>query len=317
MANFVTLTELRDQSRQRADMVNSTFITDSELDGYINEGLLELYDILTQKFGDEYFHTSFNINIDNTTNIYALPSDFYKLKGVDIDQAGAGTRFITVVPFMFQERNRYAFNVAQLPTRTVRIRYVPTATRLSDTAQTFATTDVSTADDTITETSHGLSTSRPITFTTTGTLPAGLALATEYFVIFVDANTFKVASSLNNAFIETAIDITDVGTGTHTIVANKDKFDFIDGYESYVIWRAVEMMKEKEESDTQVATGNVFRALKRIESAAGNRDAGMPQRILDLDDINDIELRIFQETNIRYRMVGRNIEFIYIGYLGV
>lgn len=317
MANEVTLTDLRNQSRQRADMVNSTFITDAELDGYINEGFLELYDLLTQKFGDEYFHTSFEITIGPTANVYALPSDFYKLKGVEIDQAGGGNRFTTVVPFMFQERNRYAFNSTQLPSRIVRIRYVPTATRLTDTAQTFATTDVSTANDTITEADHGLSTSRPITFTTTGTLPAGLTLNTTFFVIFVDVNTFKVASNLQNAFDETPVDITDVGTGTHTIVANKDRFDFIDGYESYVIWRAVEMMKEKEESDTQVATGNVLRATERIESAAGNRDAALPQRIIDLDDINDIELRIFQETNIRYRMLGRNIEFIYIGYLGV
>jgi hypothetical protein len=50
----------------------------------------------------------------------------------------------------------------------------------------------------------------------TTTLPAGLSTSTDYFVIYVSATTFKLATSYANAIAGTAIDITDTGTGTHT-----------------------------------------------------------------------------------------------------
>jgi len=56
-----------------------------------------------------------------------------------------------------------------------------------------------------------------VRFTTTNTLPAGLSINTNYFLIYVSASTFKVATTLANANAGTAIDITDAGTGVHTI----------------------------------------------------------------------------------------------------
>ncbi len=53
--------------------------------------------------------------------------------------------------------------------------------------------------------------------TTTGTLPAGLSLATRYFAIPVTATTYKLATTLAGARAGTAIDITDAGSGTHTL----------------------------------------------------------------------------------------------------
>lgn len=50
------------------------------------------------------------------------------------------------------------------------------------------------------------------------TLPAGLAANTQYFYIRTGADTGKLASSRANAFAGTpVVDITDTGTGTHTI----------------------------------------------------------------------------------------------------
>jgi hypothetical protein len=72
--------------------------------------------------------------------------------------------------------------------------------------------EVNVADDEITIPSHGYPTGFKLQLTTTGTLPAGLALATDYFVISVDANTIQLASSLANALAGTAIDITDQGS---------------------------------------------------------------------------------------------------------
>ena len=56
-----------------------------------------------------------------------------------------------------------------------------------------------------------------VRFTTTGTLPAPLAINTSYFIISVTATTIRVAESIENARLGTAIDITTTGTGTHTM----------------------------------------------------------------------------------------------------
>jgi len=83
-------------------------------------------------------------------------------------------------------------------------------------AKAFATTDVDTSTETISETSHGFITGNIGQFTTTDTLPAGLSLSTDYFVIKVDDDSYKVATSLANAKAGTAVNITDQGVGTHT-----------------------------------------------------------------------------------------------------
>lgn len=55
-----------------------------------------------------------------------------------------------------------------------------------------------------------------------GALPAPLAAATDYFIIEISATVKKLATSLDNAMTGTAIDITNAGTGTHTITKNGD-----------------------------------------------------------------------------------------------
>lgn len=80
---------------------------------------------------------------------------------------------------------------------------------------------VSTTAETITIASHGLTTGLKGQLTSSGTLPAGLSTATDYFVIVVDANTIQLATSLANALVGTAINITNQGTSaaTHTFTA--------------------------------------------------------------------------------------------------
>ncbi len=55
------------------------------------------------------------------------------------------------------------------------------------------------------------------TFTVQGSVAAPLVNNTSYFVIDMDANTIKLATTSANAAAGTAIDITDVGTGIHTL----------------------------------------------------------------------------------------------------
>jgi hypothetical protein len=84
-------------------------------------------------------------------------------------------------------------------------------------AKTFVDADVNVGADTITIASHGLPLGLKGQLTTTGVLPGGLSGATDYFVIVVNANTIKLATSLANAQAGTAVDITSAaGGGTHT-----------------------------------------------------------------------------------------------------
>jgi len=86
----------------------------------------------------------------------------------------------------------------------------------SDTFTADASTDVCTYTSTASFPSNILTGTR-VRLTTTTTLPAGLALATDYYVIRVSDSTFKLATSYANAIAGTAINITDAGTGTHTV----------------------------------------------------------------------------------------------------
>jgi len=59
---------------------------------------------------------------------------------------------------------------------------------------------------------HGLLNGQIIQVTTTGTLPTGLSLSTNYYVVNKTANTFKLETSVSAG----AIAFTDVGGGTHS-----------------------------------------------------------------------------------------------------
>lgn len=86
-------------------------------------------------------------------------------------------------------------------------------------AESFAAASVAPATDLITVQSNAdrWITGMKVRATTTGTLPTGIALATDYYVIRVSATTIKLATSLANAIAGTAIDITAAGSGTHTL----------------------------------------------------------------------------------------------------
>lgn len=114
---MVTLAELKEQSRQRADMENSEFISDSELTSYINASLAELHDLLIASYCDDYMMEEYNFASDGTLS-YALPADFYKLRGVDVKRGPTG-QWATVKRFNFNRRNEqqnaYAWNLLGLP----------------------------------------------------------------------------------------------------------------------------------------------------------------------------------------------------------
>lgn len=96
-----------------------------------------------------------------------------------------------------------------------------TGTHTLSISTTF-TADATANELTLGDSSQRLRTGTRLTVSSSGTLPAGLAAATNYY--FVETGTKKggLATSLANARARTLIDITDAGTGTHTITSNAE-----------------------------------------------------------------------------------------------
>jgi hypothetical protein len=90
-------------------MENDYSVTDQELTTYANNSLAELDDIMITDYED-YRLDSFQSILpeDGQSNIIPIPSNFYKLRGVDyqINQIQNGIYWLTLQQFQFPERNR-------------------------------------------------------------------------------------------------------------------------------------------------------------------------------------------------------------------
>lgn len=85
-AGKASLGTIRLQAQQRADRVNSNFLTLPEWNNLISLSYKEFYDIMIQKYGDDYYvtlpftyTTSGQVDPAYNAQVYPLPVDFYKL----------------------------------------------------------------------------------------------------------------------------------------------------------------------------------------------------------------------------------------------
>jgi len=122
----ITLAELKTAARERADMEDSQFVTDSELLFYINSSIAELHDILIQSYGQDYYIKSTIFTTANAADEYSLdtiiPSkDFYKMRGVDAKITAS--QWFTLKAFNFNERNKFQDSGSYNLQGTVNTRY--------------------------------------------------------------------------------------------------------------------------------------------------------------------------------------------------
>lgn len=97
--------------------------------------------------------------------------------------------------------------------------------KLIDAVSLTTATFTAAVTDIITSNAHGLSHGDKVRLTTTTTLPAGLSLLTDYYVVVVTTNTFKLTAEKPGGIAANEtyaiVDITDTGTGTHTWTVEK------------------------------------------------------------------------------------------------
>lgn len=116
------------------------------------------------------------------------------------------------------------------PDLTARIVAVPLAPAVHEAGalpRDFAPADVDAEADTIAlaggtpDAGHGLFDGDVVRLATTGTLPGGLAAATDYWIVNADAETVQLAAEDGGA----PVDIADGGAGTHTVTRRIPDYD--------------------------------------------------------------------------------------------
>lgn len=102
----VTLQTLRTRVRERADMVGSSFVADSAtgIDAWINEANQKLHGMVVDALGEQYVSSSAAFTTVTNQTDYTLPTDFYKLYGVDLFINGF---WRSLLPLNNAERNAY------------------------------------------------------------------------------------------------------------------------------------------------------------------------------------------------------------------
>lgn len=156
MSRSISLSDLRDQVREYCDCVRDLHISNSFLNSCINRAIPEFVDLVISSFGTEYYVENSLLTTDSTESL-DLPTDFYKLTGLDI-LTSAG-KYQNLFRFNFHQRNQnntqeiffpWGINIEYriigdeiffAPTpetgRTLRIWYVPTSIILEDDGDTF------------------------------------------------------------------------------------------------------------------------------------------------------------------------------------
>ena len=119
----INLGYLRYMSQLRADKLNSEYLTKDEWNFNINQSAGELYDILTTKFGDDYFFAPPLLIPLTGLDFYPLPNGsnypvnganspaIFKLNGVDLNISGASTGpnagWVPIARSNWSDRDKY------------------------------------------------------------------------------------------------------------------------------------------------------------------------------------------------------------------
>lgn len=304
-----------EQIRERTDLQNSEFVTDSEITDYLNYSLGELYGLLVNSYGGTYFATSIDMSIPAGEELSStdFPDDMYKLLGVDMYLGNAPSQNrLTLQPFNFNERNRANnLNIAGYATQaSTNYRYHVLGTKLMITppsqgnllklwyvpvAPQFATNTTG-----VVTTSPNLSSGIVVlapgykTFRVGEQVQkviAGLPGGTIYYVTAVSNNLITL--SLNPG--GTGANLTgQISSGDTLYSPSVDVFQTfgnnatLNGWLEYVVVDVSIKLKTKEETDTSMFVRQKALLTERIRNESQNRDIGSPAVVSDIYAVGTI-----------------------------
>lgn len=131
-AGEMALAQIRLAAQQRADRVNSNFVSFTEWNSYIRQAMYELYDLLITTYSDYAVAPPLSFTTVGNQDVYPLPdgtnynaaAPFYKLLGVDLSINNANNARVTVNKFNFIDRNNYIYpNTASTIYGVFNLRY--------------------------------------------------------------------------------------------------------------------------------------------------------------------------------------------------
>lgn len=261
-----TLADLRVLSRQFADMVNSNFVTDDELNRYLNLGARQLYNKFVEVHGQEYFLRTHQIDLAPPRTVYELPDDLVGVKGVDwsasppsakgtVVTTGAFPTFETTItdyevpldsswdatellPYAFGNRHEYTGPTSARAYRTAnrpRYRVLASKKRVQVVAEEGLTSDTSTRVNLIRLSSE----------------------ASGYLLVWYWPEV-------------------------PTLSLDTDSMPMFHGFDEYPAIIAAIMMLAKEESDTTALQIRRKEVESYITSVGGQRDVGAPEVVRDV-----------------------------------
>ena len=280
MTDYVALSDLRTLVRQRADQENSQFVTDEELRQYINRGYAELYDLLvTNATSEDYFLKSSTVTLVSGTQTYDLPADFYKLRGVDLNM---GSDTFPLRRYNFPQRDvgsrysvpyRYRYHIQGSSLRltpspstndTLTVWYIPSPKKFLEKTVTAITRGSTTM---WTVGAHGFA--------------AGDKITGVSFINAANYNVDQTISAVGAATVTTDLDSSGLSDPT-TFGNIESRFDFISGWDEYVICSSAIDCLVKEESDISALAAMKEETKIRILSVSDNRDLGEPATVTDM-----------------------------------
>ena len=279
MTDLVSLTELRLLTRQRADQENSQFVNDTELTRYLNNSWGELYSLINENFNEDYFTTTSTVSMVSGTDTYDLPSDFYKMRGVDL--VVTSTESVPLKRYNWAQRTRNALTVyardykyrvqkgsivfSPVPSTTdsVKLYYIPSPKRLLSKDTTAITRGTSTM---WTTGSHEF---------VVGDLITGQNfLATDY-------NVDQTVTAIGANTVTTDLDSSGLADPT-SYGSIESRFDFYSGWDEYIIIDSAIKIMIKEEADATALLLQKNQIKERIITESQNRDAGEPEVVTDV-----------------------------------
>ena len=173
----------------------------------------------TQASVRDYISNNLGPYLNQPYSTNAVPSALVQLTSsgkINIDQIPA------LRPFNITSVTSQAERLAIEDASAGDIAIETTATSFS-----VAPGSVNTGADTITIASHGANTGDGLTYTEGTAAIGGLSTNTKYFVIKIDDNTVKLATTASNASNNQEVTLSSQGTGTHTFTTDGTAISYI------------------------------------------------------------------------------------------
>jgi hypothetical protein len=167
-------------------------------------------------------------NITGTATLNTIPAQVKTAGTLDVSEIGStgDTGDMLVDTEVTGLTNQRTYYIQRVDANTIKLSENQNLTQIADItgtgigSQQIVTTSVNYTDNTLTIPNHGFGLGELVEYDTQGnTEIGGLTSATPYYVIPIDGNTIKLATTLNNAQAGTAIDLvtTPTPTGRHKL----------------------------------------------------------------------------------------------------